>query len=243
MDNSDILFVVPTIMNRPLYEILNLENCAKNFPESRFLFISNVDDENFNNYQPTLSNIEKHISGVQYSISEAINKGYSLHNGEKYFCFLQSDVHITKDSINSIKNLCDDVNLNVGVVGITKHSNFNRFNKKLGMFYGMNIIKVLWSDGIMFFKMSMFESVGLFDTTYFGDKESQDFSYRVHDLGYSNMFVESCTENHRWIHNSITFSEKSKTDNSNFRKVVTESRNIFAKKWYEWEDRQTHLFV
>ena len=89
MNNSDILFVVPTIMNRPLYEILNLENCAKNFPESRFLFISNIEDDNFSNYQPTLDNIEKHVSGVQYSISEAINKGYSLNNGEKYFCFLQ----------------------------------------------------------------------------------------------------------------------------------------------------------
>jgi GT2 family glycosyltransferase len=128
-------------------------------------------------------------------------------------------------------------------VGITKHSNFNRFNKRLGMFYGMDIHKVLWADGIMFFKMSMFDSIGLFDTSYFGDKESQDFCYRAHDSGYNNLFVESCTENHRWIHNSITFSEKSKTDNSNFRKLVTESRNIFAKKWYEWEDRQTHLFV
>jgi hypothetical protein len=243
MDNSDILFVVPTIMNRPSYEILNLENCAKNFPESRFLFISNVEDENFSNYEPTLDNIEKYVSGVQYSISEAINKGYRLNHSEEYFCFLQSDVHITKDSINSIKNLCNDVNLNVGVVGITKHSNFNRFNKRLGMFYGMDIHKVLWADGIMFFKMSMFDSIGLFDTSYFGDKESQDFCYRAHDSGYNNLFVESCTENHRWIHNSITFSEKSKTDNSNFRKLVTESRNIFAKKWYEWEDRQTHLFV
>jgi len=243
MNNSDILFVVPTIMNRPLYEILNLENCASNFPESRFLFISNVEDENFSNYEPTLPNIEKHISGVQYSISEAINKAYSLNNGEKYFCFLQSDVYIPKESIKSIKSLCDDVNFNVGVIGITKHSNYNRFHKRLGIYYGLNVHKVLWADGIMFFKMSMFDAVGLFDTAYFGDKESQDFCYRVHSLGFSNYYVESCMEINKWVHSSLTFSEKSKTDNSNFRKLVTESRDIFAKKWYEWEHKQTHLFV
>jgi hypothetical protein len=243
MDNSDILFVVPTIMNRPLFEILNLENCANNFPESRFIFISNVEDDSFSDYEPNVPNVEKHISGVKYSISEAINKAYALRKNEKYFCFLQSDVYITQNSINSIKSLCEDPNFNVGVVGITKHSNFNRFNKRMGMYYGMNIHKVLWADGIMFFKMEMFENVGLFDTAYFGDKESQDFCYRVHSLGYDNMLVESCVENNKWFHESLTFSEKSKTDNSNFREMVTASRNLFAKKWYSWEDNQTHLFV
>lgn len=241
--NRQILFVVPTIMSRPSFEINNLEINSKRFPNHRFLFISNIENSSFNSYKPKAKNIEKYISGVQFSISEAINLGYSLNKGEHYFCFLQSDATITEQAVNSVIKLCDDTNMNSGVIGIRSHSQFRLYKKSMGNHYGLKVFRVLWSDGIMFLRSSLFEDMGGFSTDYFGDKESQDFCYRVHDKGYNNFYIQSLESNIGWTHTPVGFGDKSKDNRKLYLKKVDESIKIFNNKWDKWEEKQKHLFV
>lgn len=243
MESKEILFVVPTIMNRPEFEISNLELMAKQFPNQRFLFVCNTEDDSFLEYVPKYSNIEKSISGTPFSISAAINLGIDNIFGEKYFCFLQSDVYINRKSIICIKNLCSDPTLNAGVVGITKHSNFKPYSKDLGLLYSLHTYKVLWVDGIMFFKTSLLKDIPYFDMRYFGDKESQDFCYRVHSKGYHNYYVERALNDQEWYHKSLEFKDKAKSNTVEFLNLRKESVSLFSKLWHEWEKTQKHLFV
>ena len=43
------LFITPTVMARPEFEISNVEHLAKEFPHDRVLFISNIEDDDFSN--------------------------------------------------------------------------------------------------------------------------------------------------------------------------------------------------
>jgi GT2 family glycosyltransferase len=243
VESKEILFVVPTIMNRPDFEIDNLESVAKQFPNQRFLFICNTEDISFSEYVPKYPNIEKLISGIPFSISAAINLGIDNIFGERYFCFLQSDVYINRQSIECIKNLCSDPTLNVGVIGITKHSNFKPYSKNLGLAYSLNIYRVLWVDGIMFFKTSILKDIAYFDMRYFGDKESQDFCYRVHKEGYSNYYVEVASNDQEWYHKSLEFKDKAKSNNIEFLNLRKKSVSLFSELWHEWEKTQEYLFV
>lgn len=243
MESQEILFVVPTIMNRPEFEITNLELVAKQFPKQRFLFVCNTKDDSFSEYVPKYSNIKKLISGVPFSISAAINLGINYILWEKYFCFLQSDVYINRQSIISIKNLCSDPTLNAGVVGITKHSNFNPYSKDLGLLYSLHVHKVLWADGIMFFRTSILKDIPYFDMRYFGDKESQDFCYRVHEKGYNNYYVEKASNDQEWYHKSLEFKDKAKSNTEEFLIDRQEAISLFSKVWHIWEKTQKHLFV
>lgn len=237
MDKEEILFIIPTIMSRPSFEISNLEMVAKEFPNQRILFISNVEDKDFTNYNPKSKNIEKYVSGVEFSISDAINTGISKAKGEKYFCFIQSDFFINKDAIKDIKSLCDDPSLNTGVIGIRPHSTFKKFNKRIGIFYSLEVFKVLWGDGIMFCKMSIFDTVGEFDNSYRGDVESQEFCYRVHDAGFNNYIVKKASDKQSWNHKSTPFQNKAKKNSSTFLKLVDNSRKLFKKVWGDWQSK------
>ena len=117
------LFVIPTIMGRPKMEISNVEYLAKEFPNSRILFISNVEDEDFSKYIPSRDNIFKLVSGKKYSISKALNLGIKELK-EDYFIFVQSDVKVNKQAIDFFKKT-HQTQPNVGVIGIQQHSNFN----------------------------------------------------------------------------------------------------------------------
>lgn len=243
MESKEILFVVPTIMNRPDFEIANLEMMAKQFPDQRFLFICNTEDASFHEYVPKYDNIEKYISGLPFSISAAINLGIDNIFGEKYFCFLQSDAYINRKSIIDIKNLCSDPTLNAGVIGITKHSNFYPYSKSLGLFYSLHVHKVLWADGVMFFKTSILKDIPYFDMRYFGDKESQDFCYRVHKKGYNNYYVEKASNDQEWYHKSLEFKDKAKSNTEEFLIFRQDAVSLFSKLWHKWEKTQKHLFV
>jgi len=127
------------------------------------------------------------------------------------------------------------------VIGIRKHSNFNRFNKKVDLIEGVNTYKTLWTDGIMFFKMKLF-SVGYFNEAYRGDKESQEFCYKRMHHGYNNYYVDP-VGNCNWNHDSLGFRNKGKGDTEKFLKVVEKSKERFRKSWVPWEEKQKHLFV
>ena len=146
---SKILFLVPTIMNRKELEIKAVETMANQFPESKVLFISNIEDEDFDSYEPKKENIEKYVSGLRYSISKALNTGLEHLTDEDYICFLQSDMFVDKNVVEVCKDIIDDEELNTGVVGIRPHSTFRAYHKLVTKKDSFDVYRVLWSDGLM----------------------------------------------------------------------------------------------
>lgn len=226
-------------MNNPRDEINSVELLAANHPFSRVLFICNEEDDSFSNYVPNYPNIEKYVSGIRFSISKALNLAISKIKDEKYFCFVQSDVHVDAYDVKKLLTILENETLNCGVIGLQKHSNFHKYNKYAGIFSGLSLHRTLWADGIMLFKTSLFNEVGLFNENYFGDKESQEFCYRVHDVGYCNYLVEGV----KWRHMSVPFTEKSKINKDELLSVREDTVNEFRKKWMQWEEGQKYLFV
>ena len=235
------LFIVPTIMTRPQFEINNVENIAKTFPKSDVVFVSNIDDLDFKNYIPKYKNIKKRISGKLYSISKALNTGLKELTNHQYISFIQSDMIISKDVIQFCKKIVDD-DLKCGVVGVRSHSTFNMFNKLIKRYDNIDLYRVLWSDGIMFWSKKLYDTIGDFDEIYLGDKESQDYCYRAHQYGYHNYYFRPSGDM-LTKHNSLPFEQKTKYNSNDFMNVVHNTKNIFRKKWEQWEKNQKHLFV
>ena len=233
-------FAVPTIMNNPEMEIRNVEKLAKNFPTSKVHFIANVEDEDFDTYKPKYPNIVKQISGVKYSISKALNLSIDRMEHTDYYVFVQSDVTFEPSVISIFSKLAES-DPKCGIVGITKRSNFHKFNKKVNVVDNILSYKVLWTDGIMFMT-SVIAKKFKFDESYFGDKESQDICYRLQEAGYNNYFIPK-QENVSYAHSSVSFQGKVKTDKVEFLDTVDNTRKIFKSKWSIWEDSQKHLFV
>lgn len=233
------LFTVPTIMSRPELEIKTVENLANEFPESKVYFVCNTAKDRFTSYQPPNNNIIKEISDKKFSISKALNVGLSNFT-EDFFVFVQSDMYVNREAILLFKELYNKLD-NVGVIGVTKHSGFDTASKNIS-FPGTNLFKVLWADGIMFFSRKVFEQVGYFNEDYLGDKESQEYCYRAHDLGFTNLFVAK-SEAGRWAHTTVEFSRKvDRTDTEEFLNSVKQSRALFYERWLQWEQDQRKLF-
>ena len=236
------LFIVPTIMTRPEYEISNVEHLAKIFPNDRILFISNIEDEDFSKYNPSLPNIEKYVSNKLYSISKAINTGLDKLLDEKYICFIQSDVRLSANVIERCQQICDDIELNTGVVGTKVHSNFSRFNKLIsGKFDDVTLYNVLWADAVMFWSIDVYKQVGRFNEIYLGDVESKEYCYRAHNLGYNNYYF-TLSKDMMYETNSLLFSQKTKYDPNGFMNVVRTTRHKFDSQWQPWEETQNYRF-
>lgn len=233
-------FAIPTIMNDPEMEIKNVEKIAKEYPDSKVFFISNVKDKVFESYTPTYNNIVKLVGGLKYSISRALNKSIEHMDDTDFFVFVQSDVTFERSTLESLTNatLADN---NCGVIGVTQRSNFHKFNKKVNLVNNLKTFKVLWTDGIMFMRGRLAKEFK-FDEIYFGDKESQDFCYRVHDAGYNNYLVPN-QRDAKHQHVSKSFDNKLKEDKQEFLETVKETRNLFKNRWREWEETQRHMFA
>lgn len=236
------LFVVPTIMGKPDQEIVCVENLAKQVPECRVLFISNVEDPDFTNYTPTLSNIEKRVSGTKYSIAKAVNLAIDELQDEEYFCFVQSDVMVNREFLEAFEKIVSDETLNTGVIGTARRNIFDRYNIKMAPKYGVTFHKTLWSDSIMFFKRDLINVIGKFNEDYLGDKESQEYCYRAHKAGYNNYYVQP-GQHMIFKHHSVPFTGKVKYDKNEFLSVVETTRNKFRKQWSQWEENQVRSFV
>ena len=236
------LFIVPTVMARSEYEISNVEHLAKTFPNDRVLFISNIEDEDFSNYQPTRSNIEKYVSNKLYSIAKAMNCGISKIKGEKYICFVQSDIRMSKNVIEYCKTISDDLSLNTDIIGSTKHSNFHRFNKLISKNnLGQSLYSTLWADGIMFWSKEVLDRVGTFNEEYFGDKESQEYCYRAHDAGFNNYYF-TLAPNMMYETKQVAFEGKTKYNVKEFLDIKTKTVVKFREKWCPWEEKQYFRF-
>lgn len=230
-------FAVPTIMNDPEMEIRNVEKIAEDYPDSKVYFISNIEDDTFREYTPRFNNIIKLVGGLKYSISRALNSCLDKIEETDFFVFVQSDVTFDTTTLDVFTDIASK-DSKCGVVGITRRSNFNRFNKRVDLLKGIDSYKVLWTDGIMFMTTNLAKEFK-FDESYFGDKESQDLCYRLHDAGYNNYYVS----NVKHAHISKSFDNKLKVDKQEFLETVKQTRAIFKSKWSKWEDSQPHTFV
>ena len=73
----------------------------------------------------------------------------------------------------------------------------------------------------------------VFDESYFGDRECQDFSYKVFDVGYKNYMIYVNRD-----HRSIPFDHKVGGDVDNFKDKVQKSYEIYNEKWANWENNK-----
>lgn len=226
-------------MTRPELEISNVEHIASQFPDSRVMLVSNVENEKFDNYKPSHSNIIKYVSNKKYSISKAVNVGIKDFI-EDFFVFVQSDITVDREAILHFRDIANRLD-KVGVIGVKNHSGFNTFNKPIP-FPDTKLYRVLWADAIMFIPKDVVKEVGLFNEDYLGDKESQEYCYRAHNLGYSNLYVEASNKG-TWKHRSIGFPSKvSSKDTPEFLQAVEASRNLFRERWSIWEEEQRRFF-
>lgn len=240
---TDVLFVIPTVMSRPQLEQSTAIKLAKDFPYCRVLFIANTpNDADFNDFDEDkrILNLEKYTSDKLFCISKALNLGLSKRLDEKYFIFIQSDMLCEPHTIEKAIQLIDDPSMNTGVVGLVKHSNFDKFNKTINHPDHGTLSKVLWADGMMACSMDLFDQIGIFDEIYLGDKESQDFCYRAQKGGFNNYIPHGS----KWKHNTVGFSRKiTKYDKQLFLNTVNQSRDIFNTRWSEWEQNLKHTFA
>ena len=78
----------------------------------------------------------------------------------------------------------------------------------------------------------LFDEVGVFDESYFGDCESQDFCYKVKKAGYKNYRAHI-----NQTHEALGFDQKvSMAQQQEFSQKVVQSRNLLHSRWDEWQD-------
>ena len=232
-----IKFVMPTLFHREEIEIECAETLChqslKHNPENEVHMVCNFDSMEFAQWQPKYPHIKKHISHLMYNISKAVNV-VALEENTKdfdYFCFVHSDVFFEDETWIEKCIEVYETHGNVGVIGITSHSTFERYHKQITNI-GVNGInemyEVLWSDGIMFFSTKLFDKIGYFDERFFGDCESQDFCYSAFEKGYKNIYIPDHYLNSKHI--TTPFRYKSpKTEL--LLNTVERSQKLFFHKW------------
>ena len=232
-----IKFVMPTLFHRKEIEIECAETLCqqslKHNPENEVHIVCNFDSLEFAQWQPKYPHIKKHISHLMYNISKALNV-VALEENTKdfdYFCFVHSDVFFEDETWIEKCIEVYETHGNVGVIGITAHSTFERYHKQITNIKvnGINeMYEVLWSDGIMFFSTKLFDEIGYFDERFFGDCESNDFCYSAFEKGYKNIYIPG--RYLKFKHEMVDFRRKSpKTEL--LLNNVEKSRKLFFHKW------------
>lgn len=172
-----------------------------------------------------------------YSISVSLNiplKTIRNSPNSKYVCFVQSDVHF--DNENWLKRCIDvyDMYDNIGVIGFQKHSIRHTYpESKFTSIGEYDFLKTLFADGFMFFDSKFINEVGLFDEQFYGDRESEDFCYRVNNAGYTNLrLLDNLNEIH---HYQIPFRKKTNSNSEEYMNKVNETQILFKNKWSDLE--------
>ena len=229
-----IKFVVPTLFVRPDVETNCVEELSTHAfnhnPENRVYFVSNINSPEFMLASFSNNNIIKNVSNDLHNISKAVNIVAKEPDTQlfDYFCFVHSDLFFKDNTwINKLIETCEF--LDSGIIGTRGHSTFKDYNKKIDNVFNINEIhEVLWSDGIMFFKTSLFNEVGYFDERFYGDCESNDFCYKALKAGYKNYFISM--KELGISHRGVSFTEKSKQTDL-LLKQVESSRKLFHSIW------------
>ena len=238
MKNNKIIFTIPTLFTRPelVFEcVQHLYNqCEKSNLDYKIVLISNTNDENFNSWETGDENVIKMVSDSQYGISKALNMVIDTISDEDYFVFIHDDMFILDDDwIQKFIDIYNTEDLKCGVLGVRPHSHREKYcvPVKNNVHYQMD--ELLWTDGVMFMSTDIFNEVGIFDESYFGDRECQDFSYKVFDVGYKNYMIYVNRD-----HRSIPFDHKVGGDVDNFKDKVQKSYEIYNEKWANWENNK-----
>lgn len=237
-----IHIVIPTIMTQPdnEFQIVNylhdqLENLNLDF---HLYFVCNTDMEEFKKYTPVSDRVTKHISNLQFSISRAVNSIYEsiTYTDDDILGFVQSDCYFENhDWIKYYIEILTNPEYNAGVLGQRPHLRTNVITLKEKYRGKFSLFDSFWNDGVMLFKASLLNSIGMFDENYFGDCESQDFCYRAHEAGFKNYWLSDNEAFFKFKHLTINFERKAKYDQKLFESKVNQSRKYFDSKWRNFE--------
>lgn len=232
--------VVPTIMTNPVQEfecISKLSECFNSHKlDYTIYFVANTSLPEFDNYISPNSNIIKSVSGVNFSISHAINSIFKHieFNDNDILGFIQSDTFFKNNNwILDYISILNDKKLNAGVIGARMHTLAKFKSNKTPALINNNfeLLNVAWSDGVMLFTGKIFRQTTGFDESYFGDRESQDFCYTVYHLGYSNYILCDTNDYFGYENRAANFENKARFDKNDFLQKVNNSKCYFYSKW------------
>tara|TARA_Y100000034_G_scaffold134650_1_gene203716 strand:- start:77 stop:802 length:726 start_codon:yes stop_codon:yes gene_type:complete len=234
---NKVLFCLPTLFNRPEKTVRCTQNllnqCEKNNIEYQIFVVSNVENEMFSQWDPGVPTVTKLVSGLQYNISKALNITIDKYESD-YFAFLHDDMFIHDEKwIDNCIKLYENEDLNCGVIGCKPHTTDGVYKKPVDGDFVYQLDDVLWADGVMFFSTKLFDEVGTFDESYFGDRESQDFCYKVKKEGYINYRAYI-----NLTHESVIFGNKANgtKEEHKFNQKVIQAGNLLHSRWDEWQD-------
>lgn len=229
MGKPSIFFVIPTLFNRPervndcveaLYK--NLGNFNYNFEVTVVTNISTINFEQFMFCQP----VKKLSSGVMFNIAKALNSALKQNNSHDFFCYVDEGIRI--HDIQWLDYAIELVSQQfIGSIGCRSHSTFEHYHRVYQE--DPPLFEVLWSDGILLTRMNSIQALGGFDERYYADCELQDFGYRLHQAGYTNLHWQDLAE-----HETEEFSKKHKQT----KKLIAlrnRSRLYFMKRWMHFE--------
>ena len=235
--NKKIIFAIPTLFNRPelVFECLQhlYNQCEKSGLDYRIVLVSNTKNETFDEWEIGDDSVTKITSNVPYGISSALNMVIDKITDEDYFVFIHDDMFIHDDNwLQKFIDIYETENLKSGILGVRPHSHREKYCIPVQNNVHYKMDELLWTDGVMFMSTDMFGKVGKFDESYFGDRECQDFGYKVLEAGYKNYMIYVDRE-----HKSVPFDFKA--DNPlEFKKKVDESHRIYSELWTEWETKK-----
>lgn len=206
-----------------IYKIILVNNSASSF--------SDFDDWIINS-----ENVIKKYSDNKYNISASLNMVIDEILDDDYFCFIHDDQMIFDDYwIKNFIRIYKCEKLKCGVLGLRSHYKGKSLIKRFPLFKRKNFIKKYkyeiqentWTDGVMFIAVNKIREAGRFDENYYGDCESEDYNYKLRELGYRNYRVLVLNK-----HFSAQFGQKvNNNGNKEFLEYVKKSREYRTKKW------------
>ncbi len=241
---NKVLFCLPTVFTNP--DRTNrcvdhlLFQCELNNIDFKIFVVSNIEDDKFENWIPKDSRVIKMVSGQIHNVSKALNLAINKITDEDYFVQLQDDMFILDNKwIDNFIQIYNVSELKCGVLGIRPHTTRNTYCLPVENKYNYKMEELLWSDGVMFMSTNIFSRVGKFEEVFVGDKESQDFCYKVHESGLRNYMVYINRRHESSGHGAKFSGEKQKF----YIKCVVESKKMFFKKWFKCDISDTETSV
>ncbi len=225
-----IVFVIPTLFHNKQLTI-NCVNAVRNNMtnfnvEYEIYVVINEMNEEFKRYEFG-EGVTKKCSNLRFNISKALNVVAISDIEYDYFCYVDEGMTINNDVWISYLISLFETNDNIGLVGCRPHSTFNNYNVKVSEF--PELYKVLWSDGILFTTKEIMNKFNGFNELYFGDCEMQDFGYRLHFAGYTNLYWKNLS-----THTLVDYIEKSDSP-IDLIGLAIKSRNLFKESWNDIE--------
>lgn len=228
---KSILFVIPTLFKHSAMTINCVNTLRTNLNQFNIDFkiciVINTPSASFDSadFGPAT---EKLCSNLNFNISKALNTAIFANKDFDYFCYV--DEGITIDNTYWIDYLLElfTSNQHIGLVGCRPHGTPEKYSQPIST--DPELYQVLWSDGVLFTRMTQVLSLNGFDERYFADCELQDFGYRLHTNGYINIFWRNLAK-----HTFVDFVNKSDMP-SQIIPHRDNSRKLFYDTWHTFEE-------